>query len=154
MEHNKDSQMELYQQVILDHNKSPRNAKEMKDFTHKAEGYNPLCGDQIVIYLKVNKDDVIEDIGFKGDGCAISTASASMMTVSLKGKTLKEAEVIFKEFHNLIIGKLDPKKQKHSLGKLKIFSNIWHFPARVKCAGLAWHAMNAALKKKDSVSTE
>ena len=126
----------------------------MDNATHKAEGYNPLCGDHLTIYLKVNENNIIEDISFVGDGCAISKASASMMTADLKGKTVDEAEVIFQQFHKLIVGELNPEKDKHTLGKLAIFSNIWHFPSRVKCAGLCWHAMNGTLHQQSEVSTE
>lgn len=149
-----DSRTELYQQVILDHNKNPRNFKKLEKFTHMAEGYNPLCGDHIYVYLHVNKDNVIDDLSFVGDGCAISKASASMMTANLKGRTIEEAENLFKQFHQLIKGELNPDKDKHSLGKLAIFSGIWHFPARVKCASLSWHTMHGALQKEKTVSTE
>ena len=149
-----DAQYELYQQVILDHNKNPRNFKKMDHFSHSAEGYNPLCGDHLSVYLKVNQDNLIEDLSFVGDGCAISKASASMMTAVLKGKSVAQAKLLFEEFHELIKGNLHPQKDKHHLGKLTIFSNIWHFPARVKCASLSWHTMKGALEKKESVSTE
>jgi len=151
---NQDNRSELYQQVIIEHNKNPRNFKEIKPATHSAEGYNPLCGDHLHIYLNVNDQNVIDEVAFIGDGCAISKASASMMTQSLKDKTLDEAKVIFEQFHDLIIGNLDPDKDEHVLGKLKIFSGIWHYPSRVKCASLCWHAMTAALSKKESVTTE
>lgn len=149
-----DSRTELYQQVILDHNKKPRNFRIMDNASHKAEGYNPLCGDHLHVYLLLDKDGLIEDISFEGDGCAISKASASMMTSSLKGKTTEEAKVIFDEFIRLVKGELDPEKQEHHLGKLAIFSGIWHFPARVKCASLSWHTMNGALGNEETVSTE
>lgn len=149
-----DSRKELYQQVILSHNKNPKNFHILDSATHKAEGYNPLCGDHLTIYLNVNENNIIDEISFVGDGCAISKASASMMTASLKGKTVDEAETIFQQFHKLIIGDLKPENEEHILGKLAIFSNIWHFPSRVKCAGLCWHAMNGALHKQSEVSTE
>ncbi len=149
-----DPKSELYQQVILEHNKKPRNFKELPEATHKAEGYNPLCGDHLTVYLKISKDNIIEDISFVGDGCAISKASASMMTTSIKGKTIDQAKIIFEEFHQLVNGKLNPDKVNHSLGNLAIFSGIWHFPARVKCASLSWHSMKAAMAKEKSVSTE
>jgi len=149
-----DSRTELYQQVIIEHNKSPRNFRKMEGATHTAEGYNPLCGDHLVVYLHVNKDNVIEDISFEGDGCAISQASSSMMTATLNGKSVPEAQDLFRQFHKLIMGELDPEKDQHTLGKLAVFSGIWHFPARVKCASLAWHAMNGAIEHKDKVSTE
>jgi nitrogen fixation NifU-like protein len=149
-----DSRTELYQQVILEHNKKPRNFKKLDGATHMAQGYNPLCGDHLVIYLRVNQNQIIEDITFEGDGCAISKASSSMMTSALKGKSLDEAKVLFTQFHKLITGELNPDNEKHTLGKLAVFSGIWHFPSRVKCASLAWHAMNGALEHKKSVSTE
>jgi nitrogen fixation NifU-like protein len=148
-----DPKYELYQQVILDHNKNPRNFKKLTDFTHMAEGYNPLCGDHLTVFLKV-KDDMIEELSFIGDGCAISKASASMMTTNLKGKKVGEANQMFEEFHELIKGNLDPEKDKNHLGRLSIFSSVWHFPARVKCASLCWHTMHGALDKKQSISTE
>ena len=149
------TQLDLYQQVILDHNRKPRNFREIGEASHKAEGYNPLCGDHLWVYLTLDADDRIQDISFKGSGCAISKASASMMTASLKGKTKEEASVLFEEFHRLLKGELDPDGTGHSLGKLKIFSGIWQFPSRIKCAGLAWHAMKGALQCDDEpVSTE
>ena len=150
-----DARTELYQQVILEHNKKPRNFKELEHPTHFAEGYNPLCGDHIKIFLKVDNENRIEDISFVGDGCAISKASASMMTTSLKGKTVNEAQRLFEQFHNLIKGELNPDKDPNVLGKLTVFSGIWHYPARVKCASLSWHTMNGALEKTEkAVSTE
>ena len=149
-----DAKYELYQQVILDHNKSPRNFKKMEGYTHFAEGYNPLCGDHLTVYAKVSKDNIIDEVSFVGDGCAISKASASMMTTNLKGKTVEEAKVMFEEFYKLIKGNLNPDQEKHHLGKLTIFSSIWHFPARVKCASLSWHTLKGALENKVSVSTE
>lgn len=149
-----DSRTELYQQVILEHNKKPRNFKKLDDATHCAEGYNPLCGDQLMVYLRVNADKIIEEVTFEGDGCAISKASSSMMTQALKGKTVEEAKTLFEQFHNLVIGELNPDKDENVLGKLAIFSGIWHFPARVKCASLAWHTMNGALEDQKSVTTE
>jgi len=151
---NFDSRRELYQQVILAHNKSPKNFHSLDHATHKAEGYNPLCGDHLTVYLHVDEGNTIDEISFVGDGCAISKASASMMTASLKGKSIQEAESLFQQFHKLIIGDLNPEKDSHTLGKLAIFSNIWHFPSRVKCAGLCWHAMNGALHQENTVSTE
>jgi len=149
-----DSKTELYQQVILEHNKKPRNFKKLENATHKAEGYNPLCGDHLVVYLNVNDDNIIEDVSFEGDGCAISKASSSMMTASLKGKSVDEAVELFRQFHKLITGELDPEKDEHTLGKLAVFSGIWHFPARVKCASLAWHTMNGAFEHKETITTE
>ena len=148
------SQTELYQEVILEHNKKPRNFKKLENATHAAEGYNPLCGDHLNIYLHINNDNTIDDISFEGDGCAISRASASMMTTSLKGKKIEEAKNLFEEFHRLITGKLNPDKEPHKLGKLAIFSGIWHFPARVKCASLSWHTMKGALDHEKTITTE
>lgn len=149
-----DSRKELYLQVILEHNKKPRNFREIPEASHQAEGYNPLCGDHLHVYLTVNTENIIEDIAFTGDGCAISRASASMMTAALKGKSADEARSLFDEYHRLVNGKLDPDKEKHNLGKLAIFSSIWHFPARVKCASLSWHTMTGALNKTQTISTE
>ena len=152
---NIDDRNELYQQVILEHNKKPRNFHKIENPSHTAEGYNPLCGDHLNIYLKISKDNTIEDISFEGDGCAISRASASMMTAALKGKKLTEAKQLFDQFHKLIIGELKPERDANSLGKLAIFSGIWQYPARAKCATLAWHTMKGALaQEKKAVSTE
>ncbi|MCR4337939.1 MAG: SUF system NifU family Fe-S cluster assembly protein [Candidatus Omnitrophica bacterium] len=145
---------ELYQEVILDHNKNPRNFRQIEHPTHTAEGYNPVCGDHLNIYLIVDENQKIQDVAFKGDGCAISKASASLMTTSLKGKSVDEAKIIFEEFHRLILGKLKPDQEPHHLGKLAIFSGIWHYPSRVKCASLAWHTMTGALNKEQKISTE
>src|SRR6516162_7119241 len=132
---------ELYQEVILDHYKKPRNFRALPDANRKQEGYNPLCGDKITVYLKV-ENGVIKDIGFQGSGCAISTASASMMTDSLKGKTIDQAETVFRSFHNLVTG----KNGGEDLGKLAVFAGVREFPVRVKCATLAWHTFHGALE--------
>lgn len=145
---------DLYQEVILEHNKKPRNFRKIEHPTHQAEGYNPLCGDHLHVYLTVGANNIVEDVAFVGDGCAISKASASMMTTALKGKTVEEAETLFDQFHRLIKGELNPDKDKNILGKLAIFSGIWHFPARVKCASLSWHTVHGALNKEKSISTE
>ena len=145
---------ELYQQTILEHNRNPRNFKKIEGATHAAEGYNPLCGDHLWIYMNVNAQDVIEEVAFEGSGCAISKASASMMTTALKGKTIDEANVLFHEFHNLVIGELKPDTQENHLGKLAVFSGIWQYPSRVKCASLSWHTMHGAIAKTKTVSTE
>lgn len=138
--------MELYQAVILDHNKNPKNYRKIEDPTCASEGYNPLCGDHLHIYLRLNPNtQQIEDISFEGEGCAISKASASMMTEALKGKKQDEAIKLFEEFHRLLTKDLDPDKDQHHLGKLKIFSGIWKYPSRVKCAALSWHAMRSGL---------
>lgn len=145
---------DLYQETIIEHNKKPRNFKKLEPHTHFAEGYNPLCGDHLSVYLAVNKDGIIEGISFLGDGCAISKASASMMTQSLKGKKMEEAKALFEQFHKLIKGDLNPQKDPNMLGNLRVFSHIWHFPARVKCASLAWHTMKGALENVGKISTE
>lgn len=145
---------ELYQQTILEHNRSPRNFKKLEGATHVAEGYNPLCGDHLWIYMRVNPQHIIEELSFEGTGCAISKASASMMTSALKGKTVEEAKVIFDEFHKLVIGQLKPDIQPNHLGKLSVFSGIWQYPSRVKCAVLSWHTMNGALDNNKTISTE
>ena len=149
-----DRQNELYQQVILDHNKKPRNYGDLEGATHQAEGYNPLCGDHLYVHLNVSDSGHIEDLKFKGEGCAISKASASMMTMILKGKPEAEAKIIIEEFKKLVKGELDPEKDEHHLGRLKIFSGIWRYPSRVKCAILAWHATSGALDNETTVTTE
>ena len=145
---------ELYQQTILEHNRNPRNFKKLEGATHAAEGYNPLCGDQLWVYVKVNQAGIIEEAAFEGSGCAISKASASMMTVALKGKHMDEAKVLFNEFHQLVLGELKPDERPNHLGKLAVFSGIWQYPARVKCASLCWHTMHGALEKAKTISTE
>jgi nitrogen fixation NifU-like protein len=145
---------ELYQEVILDHNKNPRNFKKLQDANRTAEGYNPLCGDQITVYIKL-ENGVINDISFQGSGCAISKASASMMTASLKGKTKAEAELLFNKVHKMLTGELEERVKFEDLGKLAALSGVCQFPARVKCASLSWHTLNAALKgEKGVASTE
>jgi nitrogen fixation protein NifU and related proteins len=145
---------ELYQQVILDHNKKPRNFKRLEAANREQEGYNPLCGDQITLYLEMDAD-VIKDVGFQGSGCAISKASASMMTTAVKGKTRGEAEILFDEFHRMVKGELDPESDPHHLGRLTILAGVREFPARVKCASLSWHTLRAALEgEREAVSTE
>lgn len=145
---------ELYQQVILDHNKAPRNFKKLEHSSHEAEGYNPLCGDKITIYVFL-ENDIVKDISFQGSGCAISKASASLMSSIVKGKPKAEAEELFNKFHDLITGKLGDNPDIEDLGKLAVFAGVKEFPARVKCASLAWHTMISALNKNDkTVSTE
>ncbi len=141
---------DLYQDLILDHQKNPRNFGEMEGANHHADGFNPLCGDKISLNLKVDEKGVIQDIRFKGSGCAISKASASMMTVALKGKKSEEAEKIFHSFHDMVMGK-EGAKPSADLGKLKVFAGVKEYPARVKCASLAWHTMEAALHQKNAV---
>ena len=144
---------ELYQQVILDHNKKPRNFRKLETASHYAEGYNPLCGDQLTIYMNL-EDDRVTDVGFEGSGCAISKASASMMTQAVKGKSKEQAETLFKEFHSMVTGELEEENEENILGNLKIFAGVREFPVRVKCATLPWHTMHAALHKQDQASTE
>ena len=144
---------QLYQEVILDHNKKPRNFGKLEDANRQADGFNPLCGDKIKLYLKV-EDGIVKDIRFEGSGCAISTASASMMTASLKGKSVTEAEALFGKFHRMVTGHPDAGSGA-DLGKLAVFSGVSEFPVRVKCATLAWHTLHAALEGKgEPVSTE
>ncbi|MHC4416603.1 MAG: Fe-S cluster assembly sulfur transfer protein SufU [Planctomycetota bacterium] len=148
---------DLYQQLILDHNKSPRNRRRLEGASRRAEGYNPLCGDRVTVYVSIDDDGVVEDIAFEGTGCAISTAAASMMTQSLKGKTVKDAKALFERFHGLVAGEPaeDDGGGGPDLGKLEAFSGVRRFPARVKCATLVWHTLKAALdKQEDVVSTE
>jgi nitrogen fixation NifU-like protein len=144
---------DLYQDLILDHQKSPRNFGDLPGANHHADGFNPLCGDKIALDLKVSGEGVIEDVKFKGSGCAISKASASMMTVALKGKKAGEAEKMFQQFHDMVMGKEGAKIT--DLGKLKVFAGVRDYPARVKCASLAWHTLEAALHDEGNVvSTE
>lgn len=143
---------ELYQDVILEHSKAPRNFRELQNANHKAEGYNPLCGDHFTIYLDL-EGDKIHDVTFQGSGCAISKASASMMTQIVKGKSKEEADKLFEQFHNLVTGQAN--EDRESLGKLDVFAGVSEFPVRVKCATLAWHTLQAALEgKQDKISTE
>ena len=148
---------ELYQQLILEHNKSPRNFKKLENATHDADGYNPLCGDHYHIWLKMDGDK-IADIGFQGSGCAISKSSASMMTSAVKGRTLSEAKELFEKFHSVIMTKVGdeiPAETIDDLGSLGALAGVREFPARIKCASLAWHTLNAALTEKvKSISTE
>ena len=144
---------ELYQAVILDHNKKPRNFHKIENANCSAEGFNPLCGDHLNVYLRVEGDEV-KEVSFEGSGCAISKASASMMTQAVKGKTKAEAEMLFNEFHRMAMGELDAETDPNNLGKLKIFAGVREFPARVKCATLSWHTMRAALEGQQSATTE
>jgi len=150
---------ELYQQVILDHNKKPRNFRKLETANHTAEGFNPLCGDQLTVYLNL-EDDAVKDITFEGSGCAISKAAASMMTQAVKGKSKQEAEKLFSEFHGMVTGNeevtedLDDEHERGRLGNLRVFSGVREFPVRVKCATLAWHTMHAALNNLETTSTE
>jgi nitrogen fixation NifU-like protein len=144
---------ELYQQVILDHNKKPRNFRKLESANHSAEGFNPLCGDQLTVYLNL-EDGTVKEISFEGSGCAISKAAASMMTQAVKGKSKQEAEQLFSEFHGMVTGELDEENTSNGLGNLKIFSGVREFPVRVKCASLPWHTMHAALNNQALTSTE
>lgn len=143
---------ELYQEVILDHHKRPRNFRKVDGANREANGHNPLCGDKVTVTMVV-ENGTIRDVGFQGSGCAISTASASMMTESIKGKTQAEAEALFRRFHDLVTGR--EKGGESSLGKLAVFAGVRDYPVRVKCASLAWHTLRAALEEsRDTVATE
>jgi len=145
---------DLYQEVVIDHSKKPRNFRKPEGANRTAEGINPLCGDQITVYLKLS-GDVIDDIGFQGAGCAISKASASLMTSALKNKTKAEAEALFERVHSMISEGPRSKVDPQELGKLAVLSGVWEFPARVKCATLAWHTLRSALNGAGApVSTE
>jgi nitrogen fixation NifU-like protein len=144
---------ELYQEIILEHNKAPRNYRELKNADLRAEGYNPLCGDRFTVYLRMQGDS-IQDIGFQGSGCAISKASASMMTQSLKGKTREQAKRLFELFRETVTGKGTHNGEPADLGKLAVFGGVSEFPTRVKCATLAWHTLQAALEGSQHASTE
>ena len=140
---------DLYQETILDHSKRPRNHHEMADANRRADGYNPLCGDRLKLYLKV-ENDVVKEASFEGAGCAISTASASLMTESLKGKTREEALRLIDKFHTLLTSETPASKD---LGKLVVFCGVRNYPARVKCATLAWHTLKSALNGTGEVAT-
>jgi nitrogen fixation NifU-like protein len=145
---------ELYREVILDHNRRPRNFHKLEGANRTAEGHNPLCGDQFTVYARL-EDEVIRDIGFQGSGCAISKASASIMTDSVKGKTKAEAQALFEQVHTMLTRGRDTKFDSSELGKLAVLSGVCEFPTRVKCASLAWHTLQAALKGEGAaVSTE
>lgn len=143
---------ELYQAVILDHNKHPRNFGEMGDSTHQAAGHNPLCGDRIQVFVRV-EDGIVANIKFAGDGCAICKASASLMTEAVKGQPLDEVERLFGRFHDMVVGK-DEGQDASELGKLQIFAGVRDYPMRVKCATLSWHAVRSALNDAGTASTE
>ena len=142
---------DLYQEVILDHNRRPRNFHALAGASHSAEGYNPLCGDRLTLYLKLN-GDTIEDVSFEGAGCAISKASASMMTDALKGRSVAEANALFERFHRMVT--TPPSEQVEDMGKLSSLAGVREFPVRVKCASLAWHTLKAALSNETRTSTE
>ena|SRR5687767_1657589 len=142
---------DLYQEVILDHNRTPRNFRRLEGASHHAEGYNPLCGDRVTVFLKID-DDRISEITFEGSGCAISKASASLMTDRLKGSSLAEARTLFDRFHKMVTTPTNLEVEE--LGKLSALAGVREFPVRVKCASLAWHTMKAAIDRKEKTSTE
>jgi nitrogen fixation protein NifU and related proteins len=142
---------DLYQEVILDHNKRPRNFHTIDSASHQAEGFNPLCGDRLHLYLKV-EDDVVTEVGFQGSGCAISKASASLMTDSVKGRPLAEVHDLFRRFHTMVT--TPPEQAVEDMGKLSALAGVREFPVRVKCASLAWHTLKAALQRDAITSTE
>lgn len=152
-----DELRELYQEVILDHGKNPRNFRSMENATHKAAGRNPLCGDQLVVYLAVDEEGKVADASFLGKGCAISMASASMMTEMVQGKSPEEAERLFHNFHTLCTTDENPDAPEgleEEVEKLEVLSGVRQFPSRVKCATLSWHTMDAGLKGEEEISTE
>jgi len=144
---------DLYQEVILDHNRRPRNFRALDEPSRTQEGYNPLCGDRLIVYVKL-AGDVIEDVTFQGTGCAISKASASLMTDALKGKTIAEAREMFDRFHDMVTS--SPDMPAADLGKLSVFAGVREYPTRIKCASLAWHALKAAVSNDHAgpISTE
>jgi len=145
---------DLYQEVVFDHNRNPRNFREMAESTSKIEGFNPLCGDRITLYLKV-RNNIVEDISFQGSGCAISTASASIMTEIIKGKSEHEANEIFATFHQITTSQDQEEVNPDKLGKLAVLAGVRFYPARIKCATLPWHSLQAALNQENTtISTE
>ena len=144
---------DLYQEVILDHHKRPRNFGALENANCRSEGYNPLCGDRVTIYAVV-EDDVIQEVHFDGTGCAICMASTSVMTEAIKGRTLAEMEALFGSFHELVTGPPDETADTEGLGKLAVFFGVREFPVRVKCATLAWHTLKAAIEGRSDVTTE
>ena len=143
---------ELYQELIVDHSKRPRNFGKPENFNYCAKGFNPLCGDKLNLFLQV-EDGVIRDAKFEGSGCAISTASASLMTETLKGQTLQQADALFQTFHYMLTGPKDSQNARAGMGKLAVFAGVNEFPARVKCATLAWHTLRNALHGGEQVAT-
>lgn len=143
---------ELYQTTILDHNKKPRNFHKPDGANREANGWNPLCGDKVTIYLDVDDDGVVQEVGFQGSGCAISTASASMMTQAVKGKTLDEVLEVFDRFHELVAGPPVAEADQKALGKLTVFSGVREYPMRVKCATLPWHTLRSAMRGEDTTA--
>lgn len=145
---------DIYQNEIIAHNKNPHNQKKIENPTHHAEGYNPLCGDHLHVYLNVNKQQIIDDVSFESDCCAIATAAASMMTIAIKDQTIVQAEYLTAIFHKLIHAQILTNKEKSDLDQLKIFEYVNHFPARKKCAELAWQTMLGAIDQKSKITTE
>jgi len=146
---------DLYQEVIVDHNRSPRNFHRLEGANRTADGFNPLCGDRLTLYMRVSDQGIIEDVSFEGSGCAISTASASLMTEQLKGKTEVEAQSLFNGFHDMVISDVNTPVDDAAMGKLSALAGVREFPSRVKCASLCWHTMTAALANTDeTVKTE
>jgi len=145
---------ELYQRVILDHNRNPKNFGPLDPHTHECDGFNPLCGDKLTVYLNVTGAGVIERVSFDGSGCAISKASASLMTEALTGREVGVARTLFAQFHKMVLGEYDPDDDDSLLGKLAIFEGIREYPSRIKCASLSWHTMKSALDGADEVTTE
>ncbi|CAN5707735.1 SUF system NifU family Fe-S cluster assembly protein [soil metagenome] len=142
---------ELYQEMILDHNKRPRNFRTIEPASHHADGHNPLCGDRLSLYVQVN-GDTIDDVAFQGSGCAISKASASLMTDAVKGQTLEVANDLFARFHSMVT--TPPDQPVENMGKLSVLAGVREFPVRVKCASLCWHTLKAALERKEETTTE
>ncbi len=145
---------DLYQQVIVDHNKSPRNFGRLEPCSHEADGYNPLCGDKLHVYLQVGEDGKIEDVKFEGEGCAISMASASLMTEAIKGKSVAECRQLFEDFQHLVTSDLSEAPDEKRLGKLAVLAGVREFPSRIKCAILCWHTMKSAVDGGDTATTE
>lgn len=146
---------DLYQEVILDHNRNPRNFGKLEGANRSAEGYNPLCGDQMTLYLQVDDDGVIRDAAFEGNGCAISKSSSSLMTSEIKGKTVQDAETMFQRFHKMLTEDSDFEEDLETIGKLAVFAGVKEYPVRVKCATLSWHTLKGALEnKQEPVTTE
>jgi nitrogen fixation NifU-like protein len=143
---------DLYQQVIIDHTKSPRNFGKLEPCSHDAEGYNPLCGDQLHVYLQINDGNIIEDVKFEGQGCSISTASASLMTQALKGKAVSEFERLFEAFHEMATADLSEAPDEEALGKLAVLAGVKEFPSRIKCATLCWHTIRSAIEHSDKAA--
>ncbi len=145
---------ELYQTTILDHNKQPRNFRTVVPKTHEADGYNPLCGDRVTVQLSLSDDGIIQDVGFQGSGCAISTASASLMTEAVKGRPLGAVQELFDRFHRLVTVGPTEDPDLEAVGKLRVFAGVREFPMRVKCATLAWHTLRSAMEGGGTVKTE